>query len=28
MRVKPHKLSDKEGKPDILILAVVAITSF
>jgi len=28
MRVKPHKLSEKEGKADILILAVVVLTSF
>jgi hypothetical protein len=28
MRVKPHKLSEKEGKPDILIVAVAALTSF
>jgi len=27
MRVKPHKLSEKEGKPDSLILSVVALTS-
>jgi hypothetical protein len=28
VRVKSHKLRDKEGKSDILILAVVALTSF